>query len=139
MTDGQDNTQDDFENTLVTRKWVRIMCDDCSDGVWNQEGEDDTPEDLPILQSLRDEILAWAAEYDQIFRDEHERDFKVDEPRLRAFGAEGLRLAQEVKRQLPDWTVIYHDTSVWYLNRRSEERDMPRERFEYEIPLSRKT
>jgi hypothetical protein len=47
--------------------------------------------------------LRWQAVYDA-----HDEE---DGPPLDAasFAAEGLEIARAVKRQLPDWTVVYHD------------------------------
>lgn len=48
-----------------------------------------------------------------------------------AFSQTGRELASEVKRQLPDWTVVYFDAEASAMC----VVDGPRELFEYEIGL----
>lgn len=65
-------------------RWVRIMADYCSEGVWDSEGCGCSVDDLPLSDGLRAAIRA-------------------------EFSAHGLALARQVKAELPDWTVIYFD------------------------------
>lgn len=87
-------------------RWVRIMADYCSDGVWDSEGCGCTVDDFPLSDGLRAAIRAWAEWYDR------DCDDGMPDPRpfpRAEFSAHGLALAHQVKAELPDWTVIYFD------------------------------
>jgi hypothetical protein len=45
------------------------------------------------------------------------------------FAAEGLAIAQAIKAELPDWTVIYFDIEKC----KFDDSDQPRSDFEYEV------
>lgn len=107
-------------------RWVRIMADYCAEGVWDSEGYAHTPDDLPLSDGLRADIRVWAAWYDRDCED------GMPDPKpfpLGDFAAQGLILAQRVKGELPDWTVIYHDEEKAAKLRW----DHDRAAFEYEI------
>ena len=82
-------------------KWVRIMADYCADGVWLKDGAATTADDLPISPRLRDELRSWQRTYDE---DADKPGFDVA-----AFSKWGRKIALDVKRELPDWTVVYFD------------------------------
>ena len=108
---------------MTEAKWVRIMCDYSADPVWGPDGTMAYLDDLPVSDDLRQHLRDWEAVYDL-----------QDEPGappfdVAAFSQTGRELASEVKRQLPDWTVIYYDAEAslgW-------QADAPRMIFEYEI------
>ena len=113
------------ERTLADDKWVRIMADFCAEAIWCKDGAGTSIEELPVTPELRDRILAWQHWYDdqcEGYLPPSERTTQFD---YAAFSAKGLALALEVKRQLPDWTVIYFD----------EERSnkVPALDYEYEV------
>lgn len=111
---------------MTDAKWVRIMCDYAADPVWGPDGAMNDLDDLPVTAELKAALWAWEEEYDVHSPGE-------DEPPLdRAdFSNRGRDLAREVKRQLPDWTVVYFDEEA-SANRPD---DAPRSLFEYPIEL----
>lgn len=118
----------DFD--FLADKWVRVMCDYCAEGIWDRQGASRSIDSFPAPEELKRRIMTWQAHYE--LRDIHEMPpVELD---WEAFAAEGLLIAREIKRALPDWTVIYHDESVpvgegW-------KPGMPRDHFEYEIILN---
>ena len=83
---------------------IRIFCDYSAEPVWGDYGLDD----LPITRTLHERMLAWARLYESkdsgvLVRKWEHRD---------AFGAEGRAIVRELKRQLPDWTVVYLDEAA---------------------------
>ena len=100
-------------------KWVRIMADFCADGVWLKDGAGTTADDLPISTRLRDELRSWQRAYDK----------DGDEPGFDAavFSKWGYKIALDVKRELPDWIVIYFDEARANMK--------PALDYEYEIRL----
>ncbi len=105
------------------RKWVRIMCDFCAEGVWNIEGESICANDLPIEDDLLARILRWQFNYDVKADDsEGSFDFKLHD-------AEGLAVAYAVKLQLPEWTVIFFEEAKARLP------PTTRAKFEYEVVI----
>lgn len=70
------------------------MADFASDCVWDHEGLGYTLEELPISETLRADIRAWAAWYD------NECDVGMPNPRpfpRAEFGAKGLALGLRLK------------------------------------------
>lgn len=117
---------EDIWNTLVSHRWVRVMCDFCADGVWNIRGASCPVEDLPVPAALRARITNWQKRYDEeCDPPENPIGFDVED-----FNAEGLMIARAVKAELPDWTVIYHDEAIDCSGK-------PREEWEYEVRLPR--
>lgn len=96
-------------NSLIAKKWVRIMCDFLADGIWDKEGCCCSANDLPVPSELIERIREWQKRYDYEAptpADEDYVPFSFDD---RSFSVEGLLIAKEVKAALPDWKVIYFD------------------------------
>lgn len=90
---------------------VLVMADFHSDGVWGPGGTWMSADELPISQELRSRLEAWCARFErsEIHLDPGERTGSFD---LVGFAADGLVIAREVKAELPDWTVCYHDEAA---------------------------
>ena len=52
------------------------------------------------------------------------------------FSAEGHLIAQEIKRELPDWTVIYRDEAAYWAREKKKPKIWDRSFYEYEIGLT---
>jgi hypothetical protein len=89
-------------NSLVDDKYLKVMCDFCAEGLWTKKGAI-SPYSLPLSNDLRERIVAWNWWYDLEY-DSEEQTMDMD-----AFTVEGLEIARQVKRELPDWTIIYSD------------------------------
>lgn len=111
---------------MTEAKWVRIMGDYSADPLWGPDGTMSYLDDLPVTQELRQRLRDWEGVYD--LQDESTTSAPFD---VAAFSQTGRELAREVKRQLPDWTVVYFDEEA--AAQRSV--DALRESFEYEIGL----
>lgn len=98
--------------------WVRIMADYCADGVWDRDGVGFSADDLPISSALRARLRAWQKRF----------DLDQEPPDRESFSAEGRDVAECIKRELPDWTVVYFDEAK-AVDRGNAERFV----FEYEI------
>ena len=83
-------------------------------------------DDLPVTQELRQRLLDWEEMYDR--QDLYAKSPSYD---VAAFSRTGRELAREVKRQLPDWTVVYFDEEA----AAEKPADAPKDPFEYEIRL----
>jgi hypothetical protein len=86
------------------KKFVKLMPDYLSTGVWNEHGINIDLDMIPIPYWLKVMVADWQAEYDRLAYDEKEFDVKK-------FSIEGLAIAKKIKRELPRWTVIYFDES----------------------------
>ena len=94
-------------------KYVRLMADYCSSGVWDENGTNIDIDDLPAHFWLKQMISAWQAIYDVHSLNE---DFDV-----KTFSEQGYALAVKLKQSLPDWTVEYFDeAAAWEGKPRSE-------------------
>jgi hypothetical protein len=91
--------------SLVNGYWVRIMADYSTEGVWDRAGRACSLSDLPISKILRKRLLRWQAHYEE----SDDNGFFSTAFDLEGFSAEGLQIAICVKRQLPDWSVMYFD------------------------------
>lgn len=89
-------------------KYVKLMADYCSSGVWEIDGIMMDIDALPISERLRVAIRKWVDYYetndDYLAEDDRTSDFDVD-----FFGEEGYKIAKLIKAELPDWTVMYYD------------------------------
>ncbi len=130
MTDG-DQDAIAIRESMMTEKWVRVMADYCSDGLWDKEGVMMERDTLPITPTLAARHEAWCLLYEQSepFRD---GGAVFD---YTAFSEEGRQIARAIKRELPDWTVMYFDESKID---RSRLEDQSRNEFEYEIHVPTK-
>ena len=116
---------------LLRDRWVLIRCDYETDGVWTRAREPSRAEALPIGLDLMERLHRWT----DLFETNPEWDrygnrWAPQHDRL--WSDEGLAIAIAIKRELPGWTVIYHD--AW----REASADHPpveerRAFFEYEV------
>jgi hypothetical protein len=83
------------------------MADWDSPPIWDKQGIGTPTDWLPVAADLVQALEDWVYEYSN--RSPFEQDSKFDE---RQHAAKGLELARQVKRQLPDWTVIFHDDRI---------------------------
>src|SRR3954469_19940564 len=85
------------------RRNLRLMADYGSAGVWDHDGAPLDPARLPLSPRLRARVTRWCARFQASFETE------ID---LEAFAAEGRAIAQAVKKELPDWSVVYFDEAA---------------------------
>jgi len=105
--------------SVPSQRWVQVMAEILSGGVWDASGCGRWPEDLPISAALRRRIERWTAWHDEL--DARNIDFpkpahwemRSDMP-IAAFNAEGRAIARALKAELPpDWTVVAVDVDAW--------------------------
>lgn len=87
-------------------RYIKLMADYCSDGVWNDRGSMMDRDSLPISQALKDAISAWCGLYEnsEFYLSPHERHAVFD---VGTFNACGENLAALLRLELPDWTIEY--------------------------------
>jgi hypothetical protein len=110
--------------SLTDDKWVRIMADYCAEAIWDREGASESIEKLPVSAGLRAALVGWQLWYDH--------DCPHDGtswPDSATFSAVGQELAKAVKRELPEWEVIYFNESRVQNGR-------VQDRLEFEYPIS---
>jgi hypothetical protein len=66
---------------------------------------------LPITKELRERLSDWCSRYELIARYENDLERKSPFP-IAAFAREGARIARAIKRELPNYTVIYFDEEL---------------------------
>lgn len=115
---------------------VRVVADDGCRGYELVDAAAAAFEDLPVSDALRDRLRAWNARYEDGCDVEAYADPTCGRFDFIAFANEGFRLAKEVKRQLPDWTVLYWDEALdWRYWIMREPRRFDLASVEYEITL----
>ena len=105
-------------------KYVKLMPDFMSEGVWDREGTHMSLDDLPIHYWLKVMIYEWIAQYDS-WSDDDSFDMEW-------FAKQGYALAIKLKQNLPDWTVIYFDEAKMFGNNNRDEYV-----YEINIPLKK--
>lgn len=106
-----------YDDTRDPTKWVRVMGDYCSSGIWHREGYEMDPDDLPIPDKIKARLDDWAARYFCIdsWREGDADNFariQEDDRVLRLYSDEGLAIARAIKATLPEWTVVYFDEDL---------------------------
>ncbi len=100
----------EYTNALKRDRWVLVMGEFGSEGIWEKDGCEGAVENLPVSKDLQQRLYNWNLKYDAIQWAHDEPEVEPDEPPdWREFSAQGLALAKEVKAALPDWTVMYFD------------------------------
>ncbi len=120
---------------MEAEAWVRIQCDYATGSVWSRDGQPGQPEQLPISFDLMVRLRRWQDLFEECEDwDRHGHRWTPEQDR--AWSDEGLAIAIEMKRELPGWTVVYHDG--WRAVAADGPADMPevgshRSFFEYEV------
>lgn len=111
-------------------KWIRLMADHSSTGMWLSDGTMADPEEVPVSSHLHARIETWCGWYEtsQSNLFPHERTTVFD---CKSFSMEGLAIARAIKTELPDWKVVYFDEAA--CEERRDCANRTRDVFEYEI------
>lgn len=113
---------------------VRIVADDGCRGYELADSAAATFDELPVSEALRTRLSAWNARYEDGCHADAYTDPTCGRFDFIAFANEGFRLAKEVKRQLPEWTVLYWDEALdWRYWIQPQPRRFDRASIEYEI------
>jgi hypothetical protein len=92
--------------------------------------------ELPVSAALLAHLRAWNARYEDGCDVDAYADPTCGRFDFIAFASDGFRLAKEVKRQLPGWTVLYWDEALdWRYWIMPDARRFDRKLVEYEITL----
>jgi hypothetical protein len=89
--------------TTKPPRWVRVMADYGSAGLWDHDGAPLNPNRLPLSPKLRERLARWCVRFQRSF----EREIDLD-----TFAAEGRAIARAVKTELPDWSIVYFDDAA---------------------------
>ena len=113
---------------------VKIMAEEGGLGYWLADATARAIGDLPISEDLRDRLYLWNTRWEQGASSDAYEDPMGSRFDFVAFSNEGFALAKTVKRELPDWTVIYWDEAIeWRHWTAREPRRYDRSAIEYEI------
>ena len=116
---------------MQAERWVRILCDYASGSVWSRDGTPGQPEQLPLSYDLMVRMHRWEDLFEECEAADRQGNRWTPE-QDRAWSDEGLAIAIEMKRELPGWTVVFHDG--WRTAPAdSVEVEDPRAFFEYEV------
>lgn len=98
----------DGPSSMEAERWVRIRCDYAAGSVWSRNGMPSQVERLPISYDLMVRLHRWEDLFEECDDwDRHGNRWTPEQDR--AWSDEGLAIAIEMKRELPGWTVVYHD------------------------------
>jgi hypothetical protein len=104
MTENNKDESDIYANPV----YVRVMPDYMSNCIWHFDGLHMDPEELPVSEKLKTQLAQWADWYNinDDFKPEAERKNRLN---WKKFNAEGVEITRAIKRELPHWTVVWHD------------------------------
>lgn len=92
------------ENPLTSEKYVYLMSEYSTEGIWSRKRGPCSVECLPVSPDVWDMLRGWQAWYEFDVTCEEHRWFDAQ-----AQAAFGLFISRIVKSQLPDWTVMFFD------------------------------
>ncbi len=90
---------------MTNDKYVLIMADYMSDGLWDREGRLMEQQQVPASPQTLKKIQEWV--YEMEAHDPLDHWFISEE--FNEWNYQGRELASQLKRELPDWTIIYFD------------------------------
>lgn len=107
-----------MSSILSDTKHVRIMTDHCSTGIWNKYGGSSDGSELPVTPDVLKRLDAWQGNYDRA-------DCFVEPTEEWSYNhmREGYQIAIEIKKQLPDWTVVLYNESPDLFNLQMDTRN----------------
>jgi hypothetical protein len=126
--------QEIHEPLDIQPRWVKVMADYSSTGLWDSNGANAEEDFVPMSAALKARLHAWCLWYEknEDYLDTPESIFDYV-----SFSAEGLAVAKAIKAELPDWTVVYFDEAKMPGIAEGTEgvkgRAIPREEYEYEV------
>jgi hypothetical protein len=96
-------------NTLRRDRYVRVMLDYCSTGLWDKDGcnvdESDATSNVEILRRLRD----WQSTFER-----RSIDAVLSEAEIAQQQLDGLLIALMIHREHPDWQVVLWDADLFF-------------------------
>ena len=113
-------------------KYLRVMADYSSTGLWNKDGVNVEADDLGLSEVVLKSLNDWCLEYernDDYLPEEYRTDPRFD---MKGFSERGLEVAKLIKSELgEDYKVVYFDEfkMVTILDARCGRRD----EYEYEV------
>lgn len=113
---------------------VKIMAEEGGLGYWLADPPAQALSDLPVSEALRDRLYDWNTRWEQGGSADAYEDPMGARFDFVAFAKDGFALAKAVKRELPQWTVVYRDEALeWRYWMTREPRRYDRSLSEYEV------
>jgi hypothetical protein len=116
------------ETLPVTEKYIRVIPDYMSNGIWHRNGIHAEPDELPVSDScVRDRPYGRTGTTSATisYPSQNARTVSTGV----AFTKEGLAIAFAIKAALPDWTVVWLDEQKLGEAIRSTGKEWPARRF----------
>jgi hypothetical protein len=91
------------------KKYLKVMADYSSTGLWDKDGFNVEVENYNLSQETLDALKAWTNLYE--INDDYlcHEDRKLPLFDLEEFSKQGLIIAKAIKRELPDFEIVYFD------------------------------
>ena len=105
---------------------LKLMSDYHCFPLWAMPGNVN-PDDLPLSDELKSSLHQWATSFDRTLNHDYPPDSGFANPQdEEAFEAEGLRLWQELRRELRDlYEVVYYSQQQSQILPQSDDHDIP--------------
>lgn len=111
-----------YRAEIREEKYIKVMFDYCSSGVWLKSGSNAEVEDFPLSVELQEKITRWVRNYDTAASYHMDLDIKYpDKDKMpdnvcvameklkdacEHYFIKSVEIAIEIKKELPDWTVV---------------------------------
>ena len=96
---------------LNTKKYLKVMADYCSTGLWNEEGFNVEISNHHLSLKSRTLLEAWCNLYEtnDDYLPEEEQSGSFD---MGSFCKKGFLVASLIKRDLPDYKIVYFNEQL---------------------------
>ena len=93
-------------NRVGAARYVRIMADNSSTGIWDWDGSPVDADDIPLSGESQRRIENWLSLYEKArtWDNPSRRPFIINE---NAFNCMGKRIVSRLRRELPEWDIGY--------------------------------
>lgn len=90
-------------------KYLKVMADYSSTGLWNEEGLNVEVENYPLSQETVRALKIWTRLYERNDNYLDSADRKLPMFDLKTFSKQGFKVALMIKNDLPDYQIEYFD------------------------------
>lgn len=109
-----------FKQEFLANKYVKIMADYSSTGLWDKDGLNIEHDCLNLSENTLFQLKKWVEWYEKN-NSWNDPKYIVNSFDMPSFAQAGLNVAKLIKKELPDWTIVYFDEYTFELNYRKRE------------------
>jgi hypothetical protein len=111
LLNDQETCKQEF-NRLFKPKYLKVMADYSSTGLWRADGCNVDPENYNLSAETLKLLMAWCDlyEYNDDYLDPNQRKQPTFD--IKTFSEQGLQVSEAIKKDLPDYMIVYFDETT---------------------------